>query len=377
MSRSTVIAIVLALLATGWILSGVLVEPAANDVATVAPAARPTAEAAPPPVPVRVMWSEARMRPGLLVVNGRTEASRSVTLRAETEGRVEAISAERGARVQTGDEILRIALDMREAVRAEAQALVEQRELEYTAASTLKDRGHSAATQVAAARANYVSAKATLARIEQDIRYTRIVAPFDGVLDDRPIELGDYVKDGDTVATLVDLDPLVVVVAVSEVERARLAVGQPASALLVGGREVDGRIRFISAKADPDTRTFEVEVEVPNPQGEIVDGLTAQLRIPLEGSEAHRVSPSVLTLNDEGKLGVRVADGDDTARFLPVRIVGSDTDAVWIAGLPDRARLIVVGQEYVRDGAAVAPVEVEAPPGAAAGAAAPPGAGAS
>lgn len=374
MGRSTVIAIVLALLATGWILSGILVEPEANnDVQAIAPAAGDSADEAVP-VPVRVMWSEARTRPGLLVVNGRTEASRSVTLRAETAGRVESIAAERGARLEPGQEILRIALDMREAERAEAQALVEQRELEHTAASTLKERGHSAATQVAAAHANLEAARALLARIEQDIGDTRIAAPFAGVLDERPVELGDYVKDGDTVATLVDLDPLLVVADVSEVERTRLEVGQPASARLISGREVEGRIRFISAKADPDTRTFEVEVEVPNPDGAIVDGLTAQLRIPHEGTRAHRVSPSALTLDDEGRLGVRVADGSDAARFMPVRLVGSEGDSVWIAGLPDRVRLIVVGQEFVRDGAPIDPVEVEAPP---AGAAVASGAGAS
>lgn len=79
------------------------------------------------------------------------------------------------------------------------------------------------------------------------------------------------------------------------------------------------------------------------------------MAIRADGKSAHLVAQSSLTLNDEGLLGLRLVDDESKVDFVPVEVIRDSTDGVWVAGLPEAANIITVGQEYVRDG-----VQVEA-----------------
>ena len=212
------------------------------------------------------------------------------------------------------------------------------------------------------------AANAAVLAAKIDIGHTYIRAPFDGVLDKRVVELGDFLDIGDHVATIVDLDPCLVVGQVSERELGKLAVGARGTARLVTGQSVEGTIRYIASVADPETRTFRVELEIPNPERHIPDGVTAELRLPIEKVRAHRVSPAVLTLADDGTVGVKAVDALNVVHFHPVEIIRDTVDGVWLGGLPEKLTLITVGQEYVHDGMRVHPI---GPPRAAQGGAAP------
>jgi multidrug efflux system membrane fusion protein len=156
----------------------------------------------------------------------------------------------------------------------------------------------------------------------------------------------------------VDADPVVVTGQVAERDIPDVRLGTQAVVNLLTGETVKGDVSFISRTADPDTRTFTVEITVPNPDGALRAGVTAEAQIPLEPVRVHRLSPGVLTLSDEGEIGVRTVDPDGTVRFMPVKIAMQDTDGFWVTGLPQRVTIITVGQEYVVDGQTVA-VEVE------------------
>ena len=153
---------------------------------------------------------------------------------------------------------------------------------------------------------------------------------------------------GDPVASLVDLDPVLVVGQVSERDIGRLQVGGSGVARLMTGEKVEGRIRYIAKVADPVTRTFRVELEVANPDAALRDGITAEVVLPGPSVLAHRVSPAVLSLGDAGDIGVKIVDADQTVRFLPVQIVEQGEDGLWLLGLPDQVTLITVGQDFVR-----------------------------
>lgn len=161
------------------------------------------------------------------------------------------------------------------------------------------------------------------------------------------------------IGTLFDLDPLIVVAAVSEREIGHLALGKAGTARMITGREVEGVLRFISRVAEPQTRTFRIELEVANPDHEIPAGLTADVVLPLETIDAHFVSPAVLSLADDGTLGIKIVDGQSIVRFVPITIVADAADGIWIAGLPESATIVTVGHDYVADGQAVEPVRVE------------------
>ena len=356
MKASHILAVALAIGAALWVLSGQLGEDAPGTAAQNG-AEPPAAETAP--AKARVADSTSQPYTVALTVTGRTEASRDVALRVETSGQVVEIGSEEGQYIAEGDLIVRLAADDRNERLARARALIEQRQIEADASAELAESGWRAETSDAAARAELQNARAELAAIELDIARTRVTAPFPGVLDTLDVEIGDVLDTNMEIGTLFDLDPLIVVAAVSEREVGNLEVGKVGTARLITGREVDGVLRFISRVAEPQTRTFRIEIEVPNPDHEIPAGLTADVVLPLETVDAHFVSPAVLSLADDGTLGIKIVDEQSVVRFMPVTIVADAADGIWIDDLPDDATIVTVGHDYVADGQAVEPVRVE------------------
>lgn len=354
MRSSYVIAGLIALAAVGWIGSG-LVFPHEEAPQEHAADARLAAQQAPAPsVRVRALTARETITP--LVVHGHTEASRQVVVRAETAGKVIEVPVDKGTAVEAGAVLARLDMANRRERLEQAKALVAQRDLEFNAASSLAQRDFASRTRLAEARADLEEARASLSTISEEIEDTTIRAPFAAVLNARPVEVGDVLAVGGEVATLIDLDPVTVAAEVSERSVGRLNVGTPAQVRLIDGRVVQGTVSWISASATAGTRTYPIEVDIANPDQDIREGMTAEVRLPLERTMAHLVSPAVLTLNDAGVLGVKLVDAQDTVRFVAVQVVRDEADGIWLAGLPEQVRIITVGQEYVTDGQAVVPV---------------------
>lgn len=354
MKSSYLIALLLALAAVGWIVSGQL-----GDSKQGAEAQKPPVELnetkLAPQVRVRIQTAEPHVTE--LILRGRTEADRMVEVRAEASGRIIKLAADRGDRVASGSMIARLDDKGRSAALKEAKALLAQRKIEFEAADRLSKKGFRAATQVAAAQAALEAAEAAVRQAEVAVENTTITAPFDGLVDNRMVELGDFVETGDQLIQIVDLDPIVVVGQVNEQDIGRIRTGTIGRVRLISGEELSGEVTFIAAMADQQTRTFRVELNVANPDGALPDGVSAELRIPFGKSVAHRLSPAALTLSEDGVVGVKVVTAENRVRFLPVEIVDHQPDGVWLTGLPEVITLITVGQEFVADGQEVRPVE--------------------
>ena len=361
MRTSIIVAGVLAIGATAWILSGQI---GGEDRQAIANDQADAKENKAELISVRVMAVQPRVQQGAVIVNGRTEESRKVTIRAETAGPVSAVPGEEGKIVEAGDVIAHQSVEDRNARLAEMVALVRQREIEYRAAEKLAKKGFRAGTKLAEARALLDAARAQAKSMRIDLSRTTIKVPFRGVLETRYVEKGDFVKIGDNIAKIVDLDPVLAVGFVSERNIGALEVGGLGRVTLIDGRTADGVIRFIAAVADNETRSFRVELEIPNPDHRIRSGLTGELTLPQSPIRAHVVSPAVLTLADTGQIGVRVVDNADIVRFVPIKILSDSTEGLWVSGLKDGQRLIVVGHEYVKAGQKVQAVSVTAKPGA-------------
>jgi multidrug efflux system membrane fusion protein len=369
-NRSIIIAIVIALVALAWLGSGLFrdeIQAAINDQDTTSTEAAPTADAVkqdtqPAPEPtasedrklkVQTAIFKAQNRTQDIILRGRTDSARTVQLMAETSGSIIDLMKGKGETVKKGDRIARLSLQDREARRLEAVALMKQREIEHNAAAKLAAKGYKSETAVAAAGAQLDAAKAALKRMEVEIAQLTIRAPFEGTISKRHVQLGAFVGIGDPVVTIVDQDPILLVGNVSEREIGRIALGSTGRATLVDGREVEGKIGFISPTADEATRTFRVEVRVPNPDGSIRDGVTAEIRLAAGSAPAHLLSPAILTLSSAGEIGVRMLDSRNTTHFRPVTILSEGPKGIWVTGLPASVHLIVVGQEFVEDGQTV------------------------
>ena len=352
-TRSIVVAALILLAAVLWIGTG----PGFVSRSPGTTADKNPPSASPEPVLIRVRVADSEHKPyrSTLIVRGVTRPSRSVALRSEVKGRVVKLLARKGELVDTGQVVVRLDPAARRAALREAQARVAQARLEHQAITELSKKGYRAEANVAAAKAALESALSLRDRIQRDIANTSPRAPYRGVLTERKVELGDYVMEGQALATITDLDPILAEGHVTERERARVRLGAPAQIRLLDGRIRKGTVHFVSTVADPATRTFPIEVEIDNPDLDLAAGLTAELRIESSTTPAHLVPASVLTLDEAGTLGVKLLDAADTIRFVPVKPLGQAKRGLWVGGLDAKVRVVVVGGDYVGAGTRVTP----------------------
>ncbi|MEN8892970.1 MAG: efflux RND transporter periplasmic adaptor subunit [Planktotalea arctica] len=346
-------------------------------------------------VRVIAVKSIARQIDSAVILRGQTEAMRSVEVRAQTSGQVISEPLRKGSYV-TQDQLLcqldpgtreaslaeatarlseaRARVPETEARLQEAMARLDEAKISDNAASKLSEGGFASETRVASAQASVRSAEASvaaarsglqstgagiqsaeaaIAAVQKDIERLKITAPFEGLLETDTSELGSLLQPGGLCATILQLDPIKLVGFVPEAEVNRIEIGALSGARLAGGLDVQGRVTFLSRSADTTTRTFRVEIEVPNDDLAIRDGQTAEIIVSAEGNDAHLLPASALTLNDHGDLGVRTVDDKNTSQFVKLTLLRDTAKGVWVTGLPDTANVITVGQEYVIDGVPV------------------------
>ena len=338
-----------------WVASGIF---APHDVATTPPPLSETEGVKSiASVRVRVLRNEAHAAD--LVLRGRTSAENNVELKSEMSGRVVSTPAAKGQDVKAGDPVCQLDVGPRQAQLEQAKAQLRQAQLEYDAAVSLEKKGHRSETQTAAARAAFEAAEANIRVMEQQLSYTVMRAPFDGRVDFRMVAIGDYMTPGMPCARIVAGEPFLIVGAVAESQIGQLGPGTMGSARLVTGETVEGKVTFLASAADAATRTFRVELTVPNDGFKLRDGVTADIRIRARDIPAMRLSPAILSLDDGGKVGVKIVE-NGVVRFVPVALISDSAEGVWVSGLPDEATVITVGQDYVKDGEAVNAVPEEA-----------------
>jgi len=247
---------------------------------------------------VTIVNSKAINKSKILKSSGFTEADKFVQVRAEVSGRLIARPAQQGDYVEEGDLICQLYIAGREA-------------------------------------------------------YPKIVAPFSGYLETLRVEEGDFLNTGAVCAALIDPDPMLIVADIAEKDIAQVELGSEASAKLISGRYISGEVTFIASSADKNTRTFRVEISVDNKDRTIRDGVSAEIYIKGKQEAAHKISPAILSLNDQGKLGVRTVTSDNRVEFKEINILEDTNSGMWVSGLGEEARIITLGQEYVFQGQTV------------------------
>ena len=247
---------------------------------------------------VTIVNSKATNKSKILKSSGFTEADKFVQVRAEVSGRLIARPAQQGDYVEEGDLICQLYIAGREA-------------------------------------------------------YPKIVAPFSGYLETLRVEEGDFLNTGAVCAALIDPDPMLIVADIAEKDIAQVQLGSEARAKLISGRYISGKVTFIASSADKNTRTFRVEISVDNEDRTIRDGVSAEVYIKGKEEAAHKISPAILSLNDQGKLGVRTVTADNRVEFKEINILEDTNSGMWVSGLGEEARIITLGQEYVFQGQTV------------------------
>jgi multidrug efflux system membrane fusion protein len=355
MKASRITAVGLVAAASLWIASGHLLP---RDSSEGQAAIRPAEAKAKPAFRVSVAPAAVVEHSPGLTLSGRTEADHKVNISARTGGVLSELRVHRGQRVEKGEVIAVLADEARKAQVAQAKALVEQRKAELDAKRILIEKGNMPRLDLVNLEAQYKAAQAALASAQAELDRGLVRAPWAGVITDLPAEVGGaaFSFTGTQIATLVALDPILAVVEVSERKLSGIQVGERAEVRLITGQTFTGRVRYVAKSASPTTRTYRVEVEMANPEYKIPDGITAEVIFALKPVPAARLPRSALTISSAGDIGVRVVKNDDRVAFVPVKLVEDLQDTMWVSGIEDGARVIVRGQDFVREGQVVTAV---------------------
>jgi membrane fusion protein, multidrug efflux system len=348
-------------------------EPEVDPALTIAQRVVETTGANAPLPAVRVQHFEAESMPIEVPLRGQTRAKSTITAVSETAGTVDIVHVTKGQRIEAGDLLCTLdqgtraaAVAQAEASLAQAQAALAQAQLSYDTNADLRDRGLAAANTanaaevaLAQAQAGVRQAQVGLDQAREELERTEIKAKVAGLVQDPLAVAGSTLNAGSPCATIVQLNPIVFAGMVPEAHIALARTGLNASVTTVTGQTVEGTVTYISSVADAATRSFPAEIELPNEDFAIRDGVTAEAIVNIGTAPGHLLPQSVLTLDDDGVLGVRTVE-DGHVAFHPVTVVSDTRDGVWVTGLPATADVITVGQENVTAGQAVQASPAEA-----------------
>ena len=305
-------------------------------------------------VQIEIANLETRSRE--IVLQGQLEPARVLDIKAEISSTVESLSVSKGQRVQAGDLITTLALNGRDDDLTEANAQVRYASGEQKAASQLLQQGLQSEVRSQQASAALATAVAQRNRITRDIDNTKISAPFNGIINSLPVNLGELVSHGTVIAQLVDDSSFKVTAQVAQQSVNELQLGQAVTLELITGQKLTGTLSFVASMADSQTRSFTVEAKIKNPGENISAGVSASLKIPVETVESVFLTPSALSLGDRGELGAKLVDENNRVEFVPVTLLSTSIDGAWVTGIPKGSRIITLGQAFGAVGERVEPV---------------------
>jgi len=296
-----------------------------------------------------------------IVLQGQLEPKRHLQMRAETSSTIESIPVGKGQRVNKGDTIVKLSLAGRQSDLQEAQAQLKSAASQQKAANSLRQKGLQSQLQLEQSQAALAAARAQLDRAQREIGYTKISAPFAGVVNDVPVEVGEMIDRGTIIAEVVDNSGFTVSAQVAQQTLAQLELGKSIEVKLITGDVLPGKLTYISSVADSASRSFTVEAVVDNVDGKYAAGVSASMIVPVEQVEAVFLSPSAIALGDTGDIGVKTIDENQQVVFTPVKLISTSLDGAWVTGIPDGSRVITLGQGFVKTGQTVDPVAAAAP----------------
>ncbi len=287
-----------------------------------------------------------------LKLSGFTEASRIVILKSQVEGKVSSKYFDKGLSYKAGKQILLIDPEDKVARLKEMEALLNQRKKEYEVAENLFNKGFRSEVKLSESRTNFENALASYERSQVELNNTKILMPFDSIVEDSYVELGDYLKKGDPLAKIVDLDPIFIKINASEKEIKNIFINQKAKVNIAEENYV-GLVNYISKTSDPQTRNFKIQVKVNNKNNKVLSGLSSEVEILLNPEKAFFIASSLISLDNQGKIGIKVVE-NNKVKFLPVKIISDVGNGYWINFNEENNKkelfIITQGREYSVDG---------------------------
>ena len=342
---SIIVAIIILLITIGWIASGQF-EKTKYKPENSQQNIESNKENVEQSIYVRTELSQSKKINKTIKIQGQTTANKIIKIKSETSGKIVSLNKKVGEKINKGELIFKISEKDLLLNLEKTKSKFEESTIEFNAENKLFQAGLSSDSKLAKAKSNLTDAKSNYDFIKNEIDKTNIIAPYNGILTSDHLEAGEFVQVGTTLSTFVELDPMLVVGYVSEKELKNISLNSNSKVTTSLNENLNGLISYISPKAEEDTRTFRIEITLANPNYKIKDGLTASIEIQGEEIYAHKISPSILSLRDDGSIGIKVIDESNIVNFYNIEVVSDTNNGMWITGIPDSSNIIVVGQEY-------------------------------
>ncbi len=345
MNTNVRLASIFAIVLLFWFGSGILVTPASK-------------EAKLPDTPltsVQVTTFSQQMFQPKVSLRANTESNRVVNVVAQVAGQISAVPVEEGVSVKKDQTICEVSAEDRYLRLSQTQANLKQADIAYQGALKLKSGGYQSDLAISQAKANLETARANLKRAQLNVSYLQIKAPFDGIVETRPVEVGDYVVPGVICAVVVDLNPIKLTALVNEKEVNKINLGDEASVTINGRHSIVASVSYLAHQANTATRSYRIEALAENANKSIRAGLSSRLEILTDSVPAHLIPASSVLLDDQGGMVVRIISSKNIVQSIPVVALGETEKGMWVSGLPEKSIVVTVGQNYIIDGEKVAP----------------------
>ncbi len=318
----------------------------------------------PPPVTVTAAEAKSEVIPNLLRAVGELAAVHQVNVTSDVSGRITDIMFTAGAHVAKGTPLIQLFDKPDQGDLASYKAQAKVAELSLDRAKQLAARQFGPQATVDQAQAAYDQANAGIAKTEALISQKLVLAPFDGVLGVRHVEVGQFLTAGTQIVSLTDLSTLYANFTVTEKDSGTLAVGQTVRVAVDAypGKTFDGKITTIEPQISTDTRNIRVQATIANPNGILKPGMFATTTVVLPDKPAVVTVPETavdFTLYGDSVYLIQEKKGDDgKSSFNAVRTfvrTGDRVDgrAVITSGLKPGDKVVAVGQLKLQSGAAV------------------------
>ncbi|WP_417530869.1 efflux RND transporter periplasmic adaptor subunit [Marinobacter lipolyticus] len=294
-------------------------------------------------------------------LDGIIEAAQQSTVSAQTSGTVQSLPYDVDASVAAGDLIVQLEDSEQRSRLRQAQAGLEETEAALVDArqrferiEAVHERGlvsrqefDQARNNLAAARARVERAQGAVSEAQEQLSYTRVVAPYGGILTERHVEVGESVNPGQPLLSGLSLEQLRVVVDLPQ-KYAELARAERQAKVTLGdGRVLETGEMTFYPYADPQTHTFRLRMRLSEPNGSLFPGMLVKVGVPVASREALWVPASSLIQRSELR-AVFVLDDQDQPRLRQVRTGVRDNGRLEIlAGLSEGERVVTNPSELV------------------------------
>lgn len=302
-------------------------------------------------IPVSIMELKTRPFSEYLNVTGTVEARNRIQIIVEEGGTLDRVVKDKGSVAKKGDTLAVLENKILRASFNEARSALRQAELDYNSKKVLYDKRAISENEYLASR--YGLERAQAAYELAKARYSKlfITAPLNGYVNDRFYDIGAYATPMTAIFDFIDNEYMIISAGVAERFLNDIEIGTPVDIVFDAfpDLQIESQVSFIHRSIDPQSRTFEIEVQIPNPDRKLAPQMIANLKILRRSYENQIVIPLDAVIETEQGRFVYL-EKDRQALKMPISLKAIYQDSALVEGLQPDQKLVVVGQQQLTDG---------------------------